>query len=73
MVNAAWTSLRAQNNFPKGISEKHLLWALILLKQYGTEIFLAKSVGVSPKKFSSHTWLLIDELAELAIHKVSEY
>ena len=53
---------------------KHLLWALLFLKDYGTEEKLSALVGgVDEKTFRKWTWTYIKALAGLSQHFVCIY
>jgi hypothetical protein len=44
---------------------KHLLWALLLLKQYSTEIVLSGKVGVDEKTFRKWAWHYVSGISKL--------
>ena len=44
---------------------EHLLWALMLLKQYSLTTVLAKTVKVDEKTFRKWSWIYLQALAEL--------
>jgi hypothetical protein len=50
---------------PRKALPKHLLWALIFLKSYATEPFLAGLVGASEKTFRKWIWLMIETISRL--------
>ena len=47
-------------------SPRHLLWALYLMKTYGTENCLAGNCSVDEKTFWSWAWIFIKEVSRLA-------
>jgi len=49
--------------FPRGTKPGHVLWALLLLKCYTTELTLARMTGVSANTFRKWSWLVIGALA----------
>ena len=51
---------------------KHLLWALHLMKTYGTEDCLASNCGVDEKTFRRWAWIFIEEIARLSRVEVSD-
>ena len=50
---------------------KHLLWALIMLNTYGTEIFLARLLETTEKTFRKWVWHVIDGISNLYCYLVS--
>jgi hypothetical protein len=52
---------------------EHLLWGLMLLKMYGTEITMAAKVGTDEKTFCKRLWQVVEAIATLAKHLVSNY
>jgi hypothetical protein len=58
---------------PKCARPKHLLWALLLLKVYGTETLLSSFVGgVTEKTYRKWAWCFIDGIAKLESAVVSQ-
>ena len=56
----------------KNVSPKHLLWALMFLKVYGTEdIHSTLAGGVDPKTFRKWCWIFIDYIGNLHVKLVS--
>lgn len=51
--------------------KKHLLWALLWLKHYTNEQSLATIVGVSCKTFRKWVWILIEDMSNASVIKVS--
>ena len=51
--------------------KRHLLWALLWLKQYTNEQSLAALVGVGRKTFRKWVWILIEDMANASVMKVS--
>ena len=44
---------------------EHMLWALMLLKQYSVTLSLAKTVRVDEKTFRKWSWIYLEAMAEL--------
>ena len=65
-------SLWKISNFPSKTRPKHLMWALMFLKSYDTEIKLSSLAGVSPKTFRKWIWVIIDEIGK-TMHKVVSF
>ena len=51
IAHVLWCLLNVVNEGPAGGQMEHLLWALLFLKTYGTEVDLAGHCGVNPKTF----------------------
>ena len=49
----------------KGVKLKHLLWALLFMKIYGTEHFHSSLTGVDEKTFRKWSWIFVDAIADL--------
>jgi hypothetical protein len=67
--------LLGENNWFISKSEpnpQHLLWALLLLKQYSTEIVLAGKAGVDEKTFRKWAWHYIEGISKLSKKLVRE-
>lgn len=52
---------------------KHMLWALLKLKIYGTEEALSGMTGCNEKTFRKWSYIFIVQLAKLAKHVVSTF
>lgn len=65
VCSISWNML--ENEIPYGGEPKHLLWALMLLKQYNTENCNAANVGVDEKTFRKWSWIFIRMLANLPV------
>lgn len=59
----AWQIM--EENIPDGMSTKHLLWGLLLLKVYSTETVLSSFAGVTEKTFRKWSWESIKALSRL--------
>jgi uncharacterized membrane protein len=67
LVESGWTEL-------SGVHEakpKHLLWALMFLKSYGTEAVLSAIVDSDEKTFRKWAWFYVEGIASLHNHIVS--
>ena len=52
--------------YHRGVQFKHLLWALLFMKIYGTEHLHTSLVGgVDEKTFRKWSWIFIDAIADL--------
>jgi hypothetical protein len=68
-----WKRLRINKEGPENAEPKHLLWALLLLKQYGTESDLAgKCEGVDEQTFRKWSWIFIEKISYLEHEVVSQ-
>ena len=56
---------------PRKSLPKHLLWAMLFLKSYGPEPFLAGLVGVAEKTWRKWVWLMINAINRLYSRVVS--
>ena len=63
-----WSMLVPLNN---SSAPKHLLWALMLLKVYSSEMVLCSIAKTSEKTFSKWTWIFIQAIANLSFDIVS--
>ena len=66
-----WKMLDPCNQIHKKAKLKHLLWALVFMKIYGTETVLSSLVGVSEKIFRKWVWLFIEAISYLKSEVVS--
>ena len=55
-----------QSNIPEQGRPEHMLWALLLLKVYGTEDVVSSIVQVSRKTFRKWSWKFISAISYLA-------
>jgi len=58
---------------PRGYSFKHLLWALMFLKVYGTESVLVGKIGVDEDTYRDHMWPVVRAIASLKLQVVRYY
>ena len=59
-------------DFSHQVKRKHLLWALMFLKTYGTEATLTVKAGISDRKcFRETIWPIIKKIASLRKREVS--
>lgn len=56
---------------PPKTKPKHLLWALMFLKVYNSEMVLSSWTGVTPKTFRKHMWPVVKAISEQAKQVVS--
>jgi hypothetical protein len=61
----AWNLLDHEATMPIGASKVKMLWALSLLKTYGTKVNLAAKAGVDKKTFRKWVWMFFFELSAL--------
>lgn len=62
----------AKCEFPQHVKAKHLLWALMFLKTYGTETSLVTKTGTGDRKsFRETIWPIIHKIASLRKKEVS--
>ncbi len=62
-----WTVLDAYNEGPPGGQPIHLLWTLLLLKTYGTQVDLAGRCGVDVNTYRVWTRLFLAKLAAMDV------
>jgi hypothetical protein len=67
-----WELMTMYQTKPRRSNPKHLLWALILLKSYGTEIFLARLWGTNEKTFRKWSWRIIEGISLMHSQVVSK-
>jgi hypothetical protein len=67
VVCCMWNMLIVQNKLPDGVIIKHLLWALSLLKIYGTDYFYSIFYEVHPDTFRKWSWKVICALETLEL------
>lgn len=60
-----WEVLK--DNLPQGAEPKHLLWALLFLKQYCSEHNRRSILGADEKTIRKWTWLFVDLLSRLDV------
>jgi hypothetical protein len=69
---SAWRKMEAHSCLVIGGGIHHMLWGLLLMKQYATEQVLCKIAGdVDAKTFRKWAWLFISALAHLEAEVVS--
>jgi hypothetical protein len=61
-----WNHLSRYSWKPPQTRPKHLLWTLMFLKLYSTELVLAVMARVSRKTFRKWVWLLLPVIANMA-------
>ena len=59
-------------DFPNKTRPKHMMWGLMFLKSYDSEIKLASLSGVSAKTFRKWNWIIISEIGK-KMHKVVSF
>jgi hypothetical protein len=67
-----WELMSVYRTKPTRANPKHLLWALILLKSYGTEKFLARLWGTDEKTFRKWSWKMIEGISLMHRRVVSK-
>jgi hypothetical protein len=69
----AWHDLKELGwlNYESSVAPKHLLWTLLLMKQYGTEELLSAIVDSTEKTFRKWTTFLLEGFAKLVFKYVS--
>ena len=60
-----WKMLDPCDQINERAKLKHLLWALLFMKIYGTESVLSSLVGVSEKTFRKWVWLFVEAISYL--------
>lgn len=60
-----WEKIRA--SIPKGGEPKHLLWALLFLKQYSDEHARRSTVGADEKTMRKWTWKFVELLSQMNV------
>jgi hypothetical protein len=65
-----WARIAADNAHPAGSQPVHLLYALLLLKTYGTEEECKAMTGRDEKTFRKWAWMYIDLMAR-HVHSIS--
>ena len=75
----AWALLDDYGKQKEKMEPRHLLWALVFYKVYGTENVHCKIVaephraGPAPKTFRKWVWMVTSELADLSSLVVSKF
>jgi hypothetical protein len=59
--------------FEQVAKPEHLLWGLMLMKMYATEITMAAKVGTDEKTFRKRAWQAIEAIASVSKYVVSNY
>jgi len=73
VVMKCWSLIRSLTliSSVKGLKPCHLLWALLFLKAYQTEMVLSSTTKASEKCTRKWVWLIIEAIAALEDHVVS--
>lgn len=72
VCSISWELMTARNLLPAKAMPEHLLWALMFMKTYETETFLAHGlVGKTEKTLRKWVWLMISAIAQLYSFTVS--
>ena len=58
-------------SLPTKVKPKHLLWALMFMKVYNSELVLASWAGVTPKTYRKYCWMIIEAIAKQVRNVVS--
>ena len=64
--------LLADEHYFRGAKPKHLLWTLLFLKCYDTEVVLSARVHADEKTFRKWIWMFVDLLSYLSGDLVSD-
>ena len=67
-----WDMLSKQDPLPNGGGPKHLLWALLFLKEYAIEPVLARMVGSDEKTYRKWVKIVVNKLSWLEMDVVSQ-
>ena len=67
ICSVIWTRLCNADAHPAGTKPIHLLYALFLLRTYGTEAVLKSQTGRDEKTFHKWAWAYIELLADLDV------
>ena len=67
----AWDVISTPTVHPR-LLPKHLLWALLFLKQYGNERILASIAKTTPKTYRKWIWIVLEGLCSRYSKVVSE-
>lgn len=65
VVSEVWN--RMKHNLPRRSNCKHLLWALLFLKCYGSEHVHCALVGADEKTFRKWSWIFVKKISELRV------
>lgn len=60
-----WELMAKYGTMPAKAMPKHLLWSLMYMKTYESEIFLSSLFGVSDRCFRKWIWLMIASIGQL--------
>jgi hypothetical protein len=69
VATKVWDTV-VEHGINKKKEKKHLLWALLWLKQYTNEQSLAGIVRVTCKTFRKWVWIIIEDMAHASVIKV---
>lgn len=58
-------------SLPTKVKPKHLLWALMFMKVYNSELVFASWAGVTPKTYRKYCWMIIEAIAKQVRNVVS--
>jgi hypothetical protein len=71
VTNEIWTRIDPVANVDPHARPCHLLWALVLLKNYAGDKMHAKTVDCCKKSFAHWAWIFIEQVFLLHEHVVS--
>jgi hypothetical protein len=71
VCSRAWSKLKRFKLLPKGGAPSNLLWALLMMKLYDSEVVHSAIAGVDPKTFRKWSWEFIEALSNLDAKVVS--
>lgn len=71
VCSQVWELMTVYGTKPTKSLPKHLLWCLLFMKTYETEVFLSSLVGVAEKSFRKWVWAFIDAISQLYDRVVS--
>jgi hypothetical protein len=67
-----WEILSHYKKKPERALPKHLLWAMLFLKSYGSEACLAGLFGVAEKTYRKWIWLMLSAISSIYSKVVSQ-
>ena len=67
-----WSLLGDSHTRKMHFQQKHMLWAYMWLKQYGTETVLSRTVGCTEKTFRERVRVVLAEINRLYTDVVSD-
>ena len=71
ILHDAWLLIVGYEELPKGLHPRHLLWAMMQCKIYGTEAILASIANVDEKTYRNWSYDVHKILGEVVHKKVS--